>query len=75
MSASTPKNPVRERGIYPKVYPLLREAVEVGVRYGWNRAHKHDENPPEVVIQNEIEEAVINEICERFSLVDREEED
>jgi len=61
-------------GLVPKVWPLLAEAVEAGVQRGWNRAHKHTDAPHEVEVRAEIEKAVTNEICERFHVVEPQEE-
>lgn len=49
-----------------KVYPLLVEAIEAGVAYGLNRAHKHTDTPTREQIAEAIEQAVMNEMCERF---------
>jgi len=56
----------------PKTYKVLDMAVEDGVRFGWCRAHKHTDKPSEVDIQNEIQRAVMNSICEWFN-IDNEE--
>jgi hypothetical protein len=37
---------------------------------GWNRAHKHDENPDPQHIRDSIELSVISEICEWFDFED-----
>lgn len=50
----------------PKTYLILSECIERGIDRGWNRAYKHDENPSEDHIKNQIYEYVINEICEYF---------
>lgn len=60
-------------GMKVRVYPVLRDAIEAGVIYGWTRAHKHTQDPDEYTIKDAIEEAVVNEICERFSF-DNEDE-
>lgn len=57
-----------------KSYNILVRAIEEGFEYGWNRAHKHLENPSKEVIQNAINDAIINEICEYFSFDDEENE-
>ncbi len=46
------------------IYKILSRAVGEGITYGWNRAHKHTDNPNEETIKDEIERAVMNEICE-----------
>jgi hypothetical protein len=53
-----------------KEYNLIVQCVENGVRTGWNRAHKHVDNPDEEAIQHAIETAVLNEICEWFDFED-----
>jgi len=45
-------------------YDIVRRAVEEGVRYGWNRAHKHTDKPDEAAILEHIENAVLTELCE-----------
>jgi hypothetical protein len=53
-----------------KEYNLIVQCVENGIMVGWNRAHKHDENPDPEAIRNAIEHAVMNEICEWFDFED-----
>jgi hypothetical protein len=48
------------------VYGIVARAVESGVAYGWNRAHKHSESPGADHIKCEIERAVINELSDVF---------
>ena len=50
----------------PKADMVLGMCVENGVQLGWNRAHKHDDSPPEQVIRDKIAEAVMNEVYEWF---------
>ena len=47
-------------------YNLIAQCVENGVMLGWNRAHKHNENPDPDTIRDAIEVALLNEICEWF---------
>ena len=54
----------------PKTYPILVEAVENGVKYGYHRAHKHNDNPDQDQITDAIINAVINEIFEWFDIDD-----
>lgn len=58
--------------LIPKVYPLLLDAVEVGVGYGYRRAHKHVDNPTEDALIQAITDAVMNEIFERFEIPEKE---
>ena len=54
----------------PKIRVILEMAIEEGVRRGYNRAHKHVENPTENAIMERIEDAVMGEIYEYFSFED-----
>ena len=45
-------------------YAVIAEAVEGGVRLGWNRAHKHMETPGEALIQEHITDAVLLHLTE-----------
>ena len=53
-----------------KTYNLIRQCVENGTSYGWNRAHKHVSDPSPEQIKNAIEDAVMNEISEWFTFED-----
>lgn len=53
--------------IKAKTYPLMREAVEAGIAYGYHRAYKHTSTPAPADIMSAIEDAVMTEISERFS--------
>ena len=53
-----------------KTLVILEMAIEVGIRRGWHRAHKHIENPNEATIRDNIEECVMSEIHEYFSFED-----
>jgi len=57
----------------PKTWKVLQQAVEAGVAYGWQRAHKHVEEPSEDAIKQAIEQAVLNEISEWFDVSDESE--
>ena len=50
----------------PKFRNVLEMAIEEGVRYGYNRAHKHIENPSEGAIIDSIVEQVMNSLDEWF---------
>jgi len=64
------KRKVDRGSLRVRVYPVLVEAVEAGVAYGWHRAHKHDDHPAEASIKGAIEDAVLSEFCERFDFDD-----
>lgn len=46
------------------LYKIISEAVESGVAYGYRRAHKYTDTPGEDLICQQIEDAVLNELCE-----------
>jgi hypothetical protein len=54
----------------PKTYPILVQAVEVGVAYGYHRAYKHADEPTEAQIKDAVIEGVLNEICDWFEIAD-----
>jgi len=58
----------------PKFRKVLEIALEQGVSYGYNRAHKHVENPSQSAIVDEIVEQVINSLDEWFEFEDFENE-
>jgi hypothetical protein len=47
-----------------KPYPVIENAVETGVAYGWHRAHKHNDKPTPDKIRDAIAEAVMASISE-----------
>lgn len=50
----------------PNEYKVLEMAVSDGVELGWNRAHKHNDEPDPEQIQASILDAVTAQICEWF---------
>ena len=50
----------------PKTRDILEECIENGIAFGYSRAHKHDDNPPDHYIFTEIEHAIWVEIDQRF---------
>lgn len=52
----------------PKVLPILEQCIEVGVRRGYNRAHKHDSSPDESRILECIESEIMSEIYQYFHI-------
>ena len=57
-----------------KEYNLIAEYIENGVMLGWNRAHKHNDEPDPQHVRECIERAVLNEICEWFDFEDKYED-
>jgi hypothetical protein len=53
-------------------YEIVSRAVEDGVAYGYNRAHKHTDKPTEDSLKAEIENAVMNELSEVLIYGDEE---
>jgi len=54
----------------PKFRVILDQAIEEGVRRGYSRAHKHNEDPSEEVICDTIEDCVMSQIYEYFTFDD-----
>lgn len=52
----------------PKLIPVLEMCIEVGLSRGWDKAHKHEDNPSQERIQDEQALAVANEIYEWFDM-------
>jgi len=51
----------------PKIYTILAQAVEDGVKRGYRRAFKHVEKPSEEFIIDAIDTAVMASILEYFT--------
>jgi len=51
-------------------FSVMGQAVSDGIKLGWNRAHKHDGEPPDDAILQSIERKVLNNICEAFIFED-----
>ncbi len=45
-------------------YEVICRAIEEGIGYGWNRAHKHTAHPSEEEIRAAMYNAISNELCE-----------
>jgi hypothetical protein len=50
----------------PKFRNILEMALEEGVRYGWNRAHKHNPNPDIDAATNAMVPAIMDTFEEWF---------
>ncbi len=62
--SKTDKNVQVSATIKLNTYKIISDVVEIGITRGWNRSHKHSDNPHESTIINEIHSAVMNELCE-----------
>ncbi len=49
-----------------RTWPILVKAVEDGVAFGWERAHKNQANPSAEVIKGDIVSEVLDAIAEWF---------
>ena len=49
-----------------KMYPLIERLVEEGIEAGWNRAHKHSEEPYGDAIKDNIQRYIMNSFDETF---------
>lgn len=68
----TKKN--KKSQLRPKTYRVLEQAVEEGILLGWNRAHKHEDQPHEETIKDVIRANVMLTISEWFHFDDEEDE-
>ena len=50
-----------------KTLVILEQAIHEGVTRGYRRAHKHIENPTELMICDHIEQCVMEQIHEYFT--------
>ena len=50
----------------PRIYVIIRDCVENGIRYGIRRAYKHTDEPSEDLLESEIHSAIMNELDSRF---------
>ncbi len=55
-----------------KMYPLIEQIVEQGIEAGWNRAHKHSEEPYGDAIKDNIQRYIMLGFDETFEF-DQEE--
>lgn len=53
-----------KREVRIRVYPIVQEAVDQGVEYGWIRAHEYTESPTPEAIQNAIADEVMAALSE-----------
>ena len=49
-----------------KTHMVLMDCIESGIKLGWNRAHKHDDNPTPQVIKRCIDDAIHGQLGEYF---------
>ena len=50
----------------PKLMKVLEQCLEVGMARGWDKAHKHTDEPSEEMIKNEMLFAIEHEMYEWF---------
>jgi hypothetical protein len=50
----------------PNYYKIIQDCVETGTSLGYQRAHKHDDKPERVVLEEKIIEAIMQQISENF---------
>ena len=48
------------------VYAVLQECIETGIEAGYNKAHKHNDNPSASHIKEQIEHYIMLQISEKF---------
>ena len=60
------KSTPTDNNMKPKFNMVLDMCLENGIERGWNRAHKHHDNPTEDVIKNQIYESIMEDLHEWF---------
>jgi len=56
----------------PKFFPVLEQCIESGITRGYNRAFKHNDNPSEQEIIDNISKAIVEDIFEWFDIDENE---
>jgi pyruvate-formate lyase len=51
-------------------YAVLKECIEIGINGGWNKAHKHTDDPSEEYIKDQILHYIMLQVCEKFKFDD-----
>lgn len=51
-------------------YAVLEECIEIGINGGWNKAHKHTDDPSEEYIKEQILHYIMLQVCEKFKFND-----
>lgn len=64
-------DPHAKTALVPRVWEVLEMAVEAGVFRGWNAAHKHNDNPEEEAIRDNIVDHVKSAIADWFAIPDQ----
>ena len=56
----------------PKFHVILDQAISEGIRRGYMRAFKHNEDPSEEIICDTIEDCVMSSLYEYFTFPNEE---
>lgn len=56
----------------PKTMKVLELCIEEGLVCGWNRAHKHNENPTETLIRSKQFDAIVELVYEWFDMGEKD---
>ena len=78
---STPRRPKclppksSKRTLKPNTYKIVEQAVEEGVRFGWNHAHKHVACPGGEAIRENIISDVMLAMSDPYVHVEHDEDD
>jgi hypothetical protein len=54
----------------PRFYTIIKDAVERGTYAGFQRAHKHVDDPSESIIAENVVHQIMNELTLRFDFSD-----
>ena len=51
-------------------HKILEHCIDAGIELGWNRAHKHTDNPSPELLKSKIEQAIWDELYEWATFYD-----
>ncbi len=59
-----------KKDIELKAYSIISDAIEDGINWGYNHAHKHTDSPSREALIEQIHNDVMNELCEKIDFGD-----
>jgi hypothetical protein len=60
------KKPITIKDLKPNYYNLIRDSVEIGLAFGWSRAHKYTNKPDVDFIKENMLREIMGALCDKF---------